>query len=93
MEDEKFELLMGEIRKTSQKVDVSIAEVKREVATAQERTAKDLSRKLNRSSYQFRKKGHEMQYSFNIGIEESISLAQRELETVERVVPAEDPKP
>jgi len=72
MEDEKFELLMSEIRKTN----ASIAEVKREVATAQERAARDLSRKLNRPSYQFRKKGHEMQHSFNIGIEESISSAQ-----------------
>jgi len=41
MEDEKFELLMSEIRKTSQKVNASIAKLKREVATAQERTARE----------------------------------------------------
>ena len=89
MEDEKFELLMCELRQTREKFDKSIAEVKKEVATAQEQTAKDLSHKLNRTSYQFRKKGHEMQYTFNLGVEESISSAQRELEKMAEAVQSE----
>jgi len=53
MEDKKFELLMSELCATREKFDASIIEVKHKVATAKERTAKDLSHKLNRSSYQF----------------------------------------
>jgi len=41
--DEKFELLMSELRQTHEKFDKSLVEVKQEVATAQEQTAKDLS--------------------------------------------------
>ena len=51
MEDKKFEQLMNELRKTCKKLNASITKVKHEVATAQERAAKDLSQKLNRSSY------------------------------------------
>jgi len=89
MEDEKFELLMSELRQTREKFDKSLTEVKREVATTQERTAKDLCHKLNRTSYQSRKKGHEMQYTFNLGVEESISSAQRELEKMAEAVQSE----
>jgi len=89
MEDEKFELLMSELCQTREKFDKSIAEVKKEVATAQERTAKDLSHKLSRTLYQFWKKGHEMQYTFNLGIEESISSAQRELGKMAEAVQSE----
>jgi len=86
MEDEKFELLMSELRQMHEKFNKSLTEVKQEVATAQERTAKDLSHKLNRTSYQFWKKGHEMQYTFNLGVEESILSAQRELEKMAEAV-------
>ena len=80
---------MCELHQTREKFDKSITEVKKEVATAQEQTAKDLSHKLNRTSYQFRKKGHEMQYTFNLGVEESISSAQRELEKMAEAVQSE----
>ena len=46
MEEDKFEKLMAELQATRREMDVkltsSIAEVKREVSSAQERTAKDL---------------------------------------------------
>lgn len=63
MEDDKFDKLISEL----EKCDESIAEIKCKVATAQDRTAKDLTQKLrlNRLAYQFSKKSHEMQYAFN----------------------------
>ena len=64
MEEDKFEKLMAELQATRREMDVkltsSIAEVKREMSSAQERTAKDIQRKLNRPSYRFRSKGMEM---------------------------------
>ena len=63
---------MTELCKTRQdmeKLAASIAEVKQEVISAQERTAQDFSHKLTKSTYQFRKKGNEMQFTFNAGVE------------------------
>ena len=48
--------------------------------TAQEKTAKDLSQKITKSGYTFQKKGHEHQFTFNSGMQESISSARSELE-------------
>ena len=65
------------------KLTSAIAEVKREVTSAQlaqERTAHKLSRKISGPAYQFRKKGNEMQFKFNQEVEESIASAKKELE-------------
>ena len=79
-----FNKLMAELQQTrremDEKITSSMAEVKREVSYAQERMAKDFSQKLNRTTYQFHKKRNEKQYTFNSGVEESIVLAQQELE-------------
>ena len=58
----------------------SIAEVKQEVTLAQERKAQDFSHMLTKSTYQFQKKGNEMQYSINMGVKESIVSAKKQLE-------------
>ena len=89
----KFEKLMAELLTTRREMDAkltsSIAEVKREVSSAQERTAKDLQRKLNRP-YRFRSKGIEMQHSFNLEVEDSISSERQELERMVASVNAEE---
>ena len=94
MEEDKFEKLMAELQTTRREMDVkltsSIAEVKREVSSVQERTAKDLQRKLNRPSYRFRGKSKEMQHSFNLEVEDSISSARQELERMVASVNAEE---
>ena len=46
-------------------------------------------KKLNRSSYEFRKKAMKMQYAFNLGVKESISSAQREQTRVAQAVDLE----
>ena len=60
MVEEKLDQLMTELR-----------DMKRDVASvqlAQERMALELSQRLGTTSYQFRKKGNEMQYNFNMGV-------------------------
>ena len=66
------------------KLSSSIAELKKEVNSTQEKTSQELASKINRSSYTFKKKDHEEQYNFNAVIQETISSAQKELERLRR---------
>ena len=70
---------MAEIRQSKRNVDERLAELKREVATAQEKTSLDLAKKMNSSSYQFKKKSHEHQYLFNAGLSDTLDSAKTEL--------------
>ena len=86
MDEEKFTQIMEKLRKSCdeaqqsrQEFEKKLADQQKEVTLAQEKTSKDLAQKITKSSYQFQKKGHEKQFSFNSGIEESIAVAQREL--------------
>ena len=45
----------------------------------QEKASKELAQKITKSSYQFQRKGHEKQFNFNAGVQESIEAAQNEL--------------
>ena len=74
-------------REVEEKLDASIAEVKREVNEAQEKTSEDAARKIGNTSYQLKKKGHEHQYHFNCGVEEAISSAQADLSKLKPVNP------
>jgi len=93
MEEEQFRALMEEIKKSRKEVEgnlsSSISELKKELSSvkqkmisAQEKTSRELSQKISKSSHQFKKKGNEVQYSFNLAIEDSISAAKAELEKV-----------
>ena len=62
-----------------QRLEAAIAEVKREVNAAQEKTSVDVAKRIGDTSYQFRKKGHAHQHKFNCGVEEAISSARTEL--------------
>ena len=48
----------------------------------QEKTSSELSQKITRSNYQFKRKGNEIQYTFNSRVEESISAAKKELKKI-----------
>ena len=67
-------------------MEAAIAEVKREVNTAQEKTSVDVAKRIGDTSYQFQKKGHAHQHKFNCGIEEAISS---ELTRLKPTVPEE----
>ena len=56
------------------KLTSSMAELKQEVNSVQEETK--LAPKITKSSYQFKHKGNEIQYSFNPGVAESISTTK-----------------
>ena len=76
--EQKLDELMAEIRQSKRDVDERLAELKREVATAQEKTSLDLVKKMNSSSYQF-KKSHEHQYLFNAGLSDTLDSTKTEL--------------
>ena len=83
MDSAEFRALMDEIKKSRTEVEErltsSIADLKREVNSVQERTSQELALKINKSGYQFKKKSNEIQFHFNAGIEESIYAAKKEL--------------
>ena len=68
------------------KFTTSLAEFRKEVNSIQERTTKELSQKISKSNYTFQKKGHEHQFNFNSGVQDSIATARNELGKL-----AEDP--
>ena len=86
MEESQFLTLMEEIKKSQREVEgkltSSIAELKQEVNSVQEKTLRELAQKITRSNYQFKRKGNEIQYNFNSGVEESISAAKEELKKI-----------
>ena len=74
------------------KIKQSRDEVKeREVSAVHERTTRELAQKITKSSYQFKKKAHEIQFNFNSEIEESIVSAKKELEKIEATGEQEEP--
>jgi len=87
MEDDKFDRLLreiGEIRKSHQdsdaKLDGTLKDFRKEISAAQEKTTKELSLKISKSGYTFQKKGHEHQFNFNSGVQESIASACNEIQ-------------
>ena len=76
---------MDEIKTSRTDFQGQIADLKREVQTVQERTSSEVAQKIGKCSYQFKRKGNEVQFGFNSGIEESMSSARRELKKIEGV--------
>ena len=82
MDTAQFKELMDAISASRTDLQGQLTDLKREVQSVQEKTSHELAQKISKSSYQFKRKGNEVQYSFNSGIEESISSAQRELRKI-----------
>ena len=86
MDESQFQMLMEEIKKSQREVEgkltSSIAELKQEVHSVQKKTSHKLAQKITRSNHQFKRKGNEIQYNFNSGVEESISAAKEELKKI-----------
>ena len=76
--EQKLNELMVEICQSKCDVDEPLAESKRKVATAQEKTSLDIAKKMSSSLYQF-KKSHEHQYLFNAGLSDTLDSAKAEL--------------
>ena len=84
MEEEQYRALMYAISTSKKEVEGKLTEtlekLRREVTEVQERTCKELATKLNKSSYQFRRKGNEVQFHFNATLDDSLGSAKKELE-------------
>lgn len=66
-------------RSKMEKLAVTISKLKQEVNSPQEKTTEDFTSKINCSSYQFKKKGHEEQFNCNANVKDTISSAKIQL--------------
>ena len=87
MDEEKYQKLLDAIQDYKRDVDIlekkllsSIDHLKCDVTDVQQKASQELAAKINKSSYQFRRKGNKVQYNFNSTIDESITAAKQELE-------------
>ena len=83
MSDEKFQELMDAIRTSKQDLQKDftdqIAKLKSEVTAGQETSSQEVVKRLNKRSYQFKRKGNEAQFVFNTTVEEHFDAARKEL--------------
>ena len=91
MEEDKFEKLITEIRQSrsdvEQKLASTVADLKREVTSAQERTSNDFSKKMASLTYQFKKKSHEHQFHFNAELQGAFASVKTELDRLDPATP------
>ena len=79
MDDEKYKTLFDAINSSKQEVEGKLTEFWKEMTQAQQRTLQELASKLNKSPYQFRRKGNEVQFQFNATMEDSIGATKKKL--------------
>ena len=83
MSDEKFQELMDAIRASKQDLQKDftdqIAKLKSEVTAGQETSSQEVVKRLNKRSYQFKRKGNEAQFVFNTTVGEHFDAARKEL--------------
>ena len=80
MDEAKYQELLQAIRDSKKDVQQEIADLKKDVTAAQEKSSQELASKISKSTYQFRRKGNEIQFTFNATVADSISSAKKELE-------------
>lgn len=78
MDPEQFCVVMDKFKQSRDEMK----ELKREVSAAHEWTIRELAQKITKSSYQFKKKAHKIQFTFNSGVEESINTTKKELSKI-----------
>ena len=78
MDPKQFCALMDKLKQSREEMK----ELKREVSAVHKRMTRELAQKITKLSYQFKKKAHEIQFTFNFGIEESIDTAKKELSKI-----------
>ena len=76
--EQKLSELMAEFHQSKYDIDKRLAESKYKVATTQEKTSLDLSRKISSSLYQF-KKIHKHQNLYNTGLADTLDSTKAEL--------------
>ena len=83
MNEEKVQELMDAIQASKQGLQKDFTDqmwkLKSEVTAEQESSSQEMVKKLNKRTYQFKRKGNETQYTFNTTAEEHIDAARKEL--------------
>ena len=83
MNEEKFQELMDTIQVSKQDLQKDFTDqmckLRSEVTAGQESSLQEVVKKLNKRTYQFKRKGNEAQYTFNTTIEEHIDAVRKEL--------------
>ena len=86
MEQENFNKLIAEICQSrddmESKLASTVAHLKNEVTTAQEKTSLDFAWKMASSSQKFRKKSHEHQFTFDTTLQSTFTSVKMELDRV-----------
>ena len=65
MDKARYQELLEAICDSKRDVQQKIAELKKDVTVMQEKSSQELASKISKSTYQFRKKGNEIQFNFN----------------------------
>jgi len=83
MEDEQFSRLLAAIEESKQdirgKISTRISTLQQEVAAGQESSSQEVLKKISQRSYQFQRKGCEVQFRFNCSMEDHLEAAKKEL--------------
>ena len=83
MSDKKLQKLMDAIQASKRDLQKDftdqISKLKNEVMAGQESSSQEVVKKVNKCTFQFKRKGNEAQYTFNTTVEEHVDTATKEL--------------
>ena len=83
MEEEQFQRLLDAISASKKDLQAEftdkLAKLQKEVTAGQESSSQEVVEKIQKRSYQFRRKGNEEQFKFNASVDEHLGAAKKEL--------------
>ena len=78
--DKKLQQIMDAIQSSKREMQEELlSKLQKDVTSGQESASQEVVKKLEKRSYQFRRKGNEEQFKFNASVEEHIEAAKKEL--------------
>ena len=87
MEEEQFQRLLDPISASKKDLQAEftdkLAKLQKEVTAGQESSSQEVVEKIQKRSYQFRRKGNEEQFKFNASVDEHLGAAKKELSKLE----------
>ena len=87
MEDKQFQHLLDAISTSKKDLQAEftdkLAKLQKEVTAGQESSSQEIVEKIQKCSYQFRRKGNEEQFNFNASVDEHLGAAKKELGKLE----------
>ena len=87
MEEEQFQRLLDAISASKKDLQAEftdkLAKLQKEVTAGQESSSQEVVKKIQKRSYQFRRKGNEEQFKFNASVDEHLGAAKKELSKLE----------